>query len=138
MAYIYIYIHTYINYITLHYIALHCITLHYIHTYIHIYIYTHIYIYIYTYIYIYIYIYINCGVISTIPAFLIRCNQPSPTSWPSHLREPRTTCQYQWWASCFSTSRMYRADRGLRVPDGVGRQSLTKPGSTWTNSYFPD
>ena len=57
---IYIYIHTYINYITLHYITLHCIALHYItlHTYIHIYIYTYIHIHIYIYIYVYIYIYI--------------------------------------------------------------------------------
>ena len=52
----YIYIYTYIHYITLRYVTLHYITyihyitLHYIHTYIHTYIHV-LYIYIYTHIY---------------------------------------------------------------------------------------
>ena len=46
------------------------------------------------------------------PEVVIRCHQPPA----QHLREPRTTFHYRWWASCFSTSRMYRGDCGFLGP----------------------
>ena len=141
MAYVHIYIYMFIH------IHIFISAYIYIHIYIYIHVYIHIiYIYIHTYIYIciicvyirkkkhiYIYIHTLVAMLSRpYPEVVIRCHQPPA----QHLREPRTTFHYRWWASCFSTSRMYRGDCGFLGPQRRHSYKIN-PGSTWTNSSFP-